>query len=195
MQLLALRKDPFSPKQEGAIVSLTEHAVSRKKDVLAMSQGITEIATEEQMEACNPVLRSIKGALKECEDSRKELKEPVLEICKKIDKAAKDYIEPLLKEEARLKGLTAGFIQSQQVAQIQDVRESGETEIVATGGSGISAVEVWDFTVEDEKQAYLASPGLFELVPKKSAIIAAGKAGFPTPFIKVFKTTGVRVKA
>jgi hypothetical protein len=182
-------------KQEDFRITISDDAITLKEQAIQASQKIKEITTVEQMESANPVLRLIKNTLKNMEEGRKIIKGPITKLGKDIDGIAQGYGADLESEEQRLKGLASAFLAKQQEAQVKEIRKTGETTIEATGGAGISTVEEWHFEILDEKKAYLASPGLFDLMPKANAIKAAAKAGFPMPHIKTWRTTGVRVKS
>jgi hypothetical protein len=176
-------------------ISLTQDALTLKEQVLLATAKITAIGSAEDMEACNPVIRMLKGALKDMEDSRKDVKGPVTALGKSIDAVAKDYSDRLIQEEERIKGLIAAYLAEQQKLALKEIKKTGETTVDVTGGSGIAAVDVWDFEIKDLDKAYQANKGLFDIVPKRTAIINAGKAGFEMKHIRVFKTMGVRVAA
>ncbi len=174
--------------------NVTDDAIMLLEQARDSAKKIVTIKSPEDMEACNPVLRLIKGCLKFMEESRADIKAPITKLGKDIDAAAKEFSAPLLAEESRLKSLVAAYVESQRAQQVTEARTTGAPISDASAGAGIQTTEVWDFEVEDPVKAFAASPGLFDLVPKRSAIIAAAKAGFPIPFVRTFKKTGVRVQ-
>jgi chromosome segregation ATPase len=90
-------------------VEIPAESLTRKTEALATAaavQAVTDAATQQQAASA---LRSVQSLLKAVEDSRQQIKAPVLQAGRDIDATAKDFASPLEKEKARLGNMLAAF--------------------------------------------------------------------------------------
>jgi uncharacterized protein (DUF2384 family) len=77
-------------------------AFRRRDMVLAASQRILSVADAMEAEEAADALRALAGLCKQVEADRKQIKAPVLELSKKIDALAADFIAAVAAEKDRL---------------------------------------------------------------------------------------------
>lgn len=174
-------------------LSLNRDALTLRDQALDASKKITELSNAFQMEACNPVLRLLKGAVNFMDESRTYLKAPLILAGRRLDALANEYSAPLEVEEARLKKLVADYMEKLRERQIEDLKATGETNVDASAGTGIAMSERPDFEITDLELAYKSNPELFKVEPKRSLILGRLKGGDDLPGIKALMKSSVRV--
>src|SRR5262249_36628698 len=92
-----------------AVLDLTD----RKALALQSSALIGVVKNPTHQNNAVAALRDIKDLLSTCEKARVKTKDPVLELCRKIEKAAKDFSDDLKKEELRLNTAIGNYQQEQ----------------------------------------------------------------------------------
>lgn len=95
---------------ESAKVEISTDAYSRRTEVIEAAKFCPAAVTDAdtQVEVTNAV-RDIKRLLKEVEEGRQAAKAPALDIGRKIDAAAKEFVATLEAEANRLTGLLVGY--------------------------------------------------------------------------------------
>jgi hypothetical protein len=107
---------------DGVSLTATE-AAFEKRDTLALACGtVTTVKNAVQAEQAAALLKEIKGFTRLIEDSRKEVKEPIIALGKQIDGLAKELTEFLEQDGARISKLLGNF----QMEQARLVREAQE---------------------------------------------------------------------
>lgn len=96
---------PVELTGEGYKLTITEDAEARKGELIAAAAGITKVSDDESSNLAQFQVRSLAEFRNEVERSRKEVKAPVLDLGRRIDQAAKDFVEAVTGEESRLKKL------------------------------------------------------------------------------------------
>lgn len=104
-------------------IELSPAAFNARTEALLASGNVKAIASVADLDAAAAALTKIKSLTKAIEDSRKEVKAPVLEVGRRIDAAAKEYTEPLETEGKRLSILVGSY---QEAARKKAEREREE---------------------------------------------------------------------
>lgn len=94
---------------QGLAVDINPEAEKRKSDLCEKAVEIVTIDDDFTMEMAVGCLRSLKWFLDEIEDSRKEIKAPVLTIGKTIDTKAKEFSDSLATEQVRINKLVTAY--------------------------------------------------------------------------------------
>lgn len=102
-------------------------SIEQRDLLLIKSKGLPVIVDAATNEAATNVGVEIRRAIKAVEESRKIVKAPYLEACKKIDFMAQDFIASLVAEQTRLENQAAVF-RRQENDRIQRERQVAEAE-------------------------------------------------------------------
>lgn len=89
--------------------SVSPEALEEREIALTGASFITEVTSHEELEAAVDALRPLMAIGKACEKARQALKGPVLDVGRKIDGVAQEYIRPVTLEIDRIKRLSAVF--------------------------------------------------------------------------------------
>jgi len=121
--------NPIAVRGVSAVaVEIQSDAYTRRSEIIEIAQFCPPAVTDAdtQAEVTNAV-RDIRRLLKEVEDGRKTVKAPVLDIGRKIDGAAAEFIAPLEAEAARLtKLLTVYEVEQQRIAREAEEKRQAE---------------------------------------------------------------------
>ncbi len=121
--------NPIAVRGVSAVaVEIQSDAYTRRSEIIEIAQFCPPAVTDAdtQAEVTNAV-RDIRRLLKEVEDGRKTVKAPVLDIGRKIDAAAAEFIAPLEAEAARLtKLLTVYEVEQQRIAREAEQKRQAE---------------------------------------------------------------------
>jgi chromosome segregation ATPase len=90
-------------------ISWTEKANALKEEALTVAAGVGKVVDAASNQRAVEAMQSLAAILKQVEAARKACKEPVLTFGKKIDEAAKAFIEELTTEQWRLSQLVGAF--------------------------------------------------------------------------------------
>lgn len=90
-------------------IQYTADAIQAKEQALEASALIGRVTNDQEELLAHSAQKSLEQLTRYCEKSRKLVKEPVLELGRKIDKAAKDFADELEAEARRIAGLTGGY--------------------------------------------------------------------------------------
>ena len=104
-------------------IELSPAAFNARTVALAASGNVRAIASVEDLDHAAAALTTIKSLTRSVEDSRKAVKAPVLEVGKRIDSVAKEYLAPLEIEGTRLSTLVGSY---QEAARRKAEREREE---------------------------------------------------------------------
>lgn len=140
-------------------VEVTEDFLESKGTALMMAEKIHNVETDEENEDALVCLENLKYLVKEIEESRKLVKEPVLKLGKQIDQLAKLAVKELEAEKKRLSLLTGDYIKAAEAI--------GEKPDVPSGTQVRSTIILDEV---DAKTLYGHYPQLVELKPINSAI-------------------------
>lgn len=106
-------------------IELTPAAFEARRVALTASGNVKAIASVEDLDAAAAALTQIKSITRSVEDSRKEVKAPVLDVGRRIDSVAKDYLTPLEAEAKRLSAMV-GTYQEAQRRKAEKARQEAE---------------------------------------------------------------------
>lgn len=121
--------NPIAVRGVSAVaVEIQSDAYTRRFEIIETAKFCPPAVTDAdtQAEVTNAV-RDIRRLLKEVEDGRKTVKAPVLDIGRKIDAAAAEFIAPLEAEAIRLtKLLTVYEVEQQRIAREAEQKRQAE---------------------------------------------------------------------
>jgi hypothetical protein len=88
---------------------VSPEAVEERDVALVGASFITEVTSHEQLELSVDALKPLVAMGKACEKARQEIKGPILEVGRKVDAVAQEFIRPVSLEIDRIKRLCAVF--------------------------------------------------------------------------------------
>lgn len=109
---------------DGYTLSVTKETVAAKNDLIAAAAAVTQVTSTEESTLAQFQIRHLASFRNAVEKSRTEVKAPVIELGKKIDAAAKEFVEQIVAEEGRLKKLVGSH--AEQVAAAKRAAEAEE---------------------------------------------------------------------
>jgi hypothetical protein len=112
---------------DGSAVIVDQSAVAIREEALTIAAGIGLVRNPAENEAATEALRRLGAVRKTTEATRKELKEPLLDLGRKIDATAKDFLAEVDAEETRIKRITADY-QSEILAQQREAERIRRAE-------------------------------------------------------------------
>lgn len=111
-------------------IDIAPEALHVRNTALLFSGTIKAISTQTEAQAVAHAIKEFQALSRETESSRTDVKKPVLELGKRIDSAAKEFIGPVETELARLRGLLNGY-QAEQERQRREAEAKRQAEIRA----------------------------------------------------------------
>jgi len=112
---------------DGYQIAVTPEAEAQKKVILDAARKVVAVTDSDTCDIAQSRLRSLGSVRTAVESSRKQVKAPVLELGKRIDGIAAEFIADVVAEETRLSGLVAEFAREQQRKQ-REAAEAAERE-------------------------------------------------------------------
>jgi hypothetical protein len=112
-------------------IELSPAAFNARTMALEASGRIKAIASVADLDAAAGALTKLKSLTRSVEDSRKEVKAPVLEVGKRIDATAKDYLAPLEVEAKRLSVIVGAFQEAARRKAEKDREEAARVQAEA----------------------------------------------------------------
>lgn len=134
-----------------APVSLSPDAAQRKLEVLKLASAVKRVTTPPELELAVGRMRDIKRLLKEVEDTRKAVKEPIRAMGSKVDELAQNFSQQLNDEMDRINPMVTGY----QEAEQRRVREEEQRQEAARQEAAKKAA---DAERERERLAGLSRP-------------------------------------
>lgn len=95
---------------DGVTVEVVPSAIERRDSAVGWAEILTEVTTPEKRVLADDARRDLKAIEKSVESARTEVKAPVLEIGRKIDAAARDFLDPVIAQGIRLGALVDEFV-------------------------------------------------------------------------------------
>jgi len=137
---------------EGMAVALDAGAPQIRESLLAESEFIVGVDSPEENEVAQRAFAKIKRLLAEVEGTRKDIKDPVLQLGRDIDATAKMFCDDLVREATRLGGLMGGYLQrvADRQRREQEERRRIEAERIAAERAELARIE-------DERKAAIAA--------------------------------------
>ncbi len=143
----------------GITVTSTAHARTLRDSLLATAQTVSGVADQDEAEYATDVLKDIKALTRLVDTTRAAVKAPILEQGKRIDQLAKDIIEPLEDEAARISNVLGIY-----TAELKRKREAAEREAQAEARRMVAEAQAKEQAQRDREAAERA-----DLEKKKSA--------------------------
>lgn len=112
-------------------IELSPAAFNARTLALEASGRIKAIGTVADLDAAAAALTKIKSLTRTVEDSRKEVKAPVLEVGKRIDSTAKDYLAPLEAEAKRLSVIVGAYQEAARRKAEKEREEAAKAQAAA----------------------------------------------------------------
>ncbi len=101
---------------------ITPEAFALRNQAIERARPIQSVTNNQEQAAAVEALRDLKAIRTGIETTRKSVKAPVLELGKKIDNVAADFVEDVLKHEGRLSGMINHF----QRKKLDEQRQEAE---------------------------------------------------------------------
>jgi len=108
----------------GLAVEFVPEAYPKRDKAVALASEILVVVNSGQQATAVAALRALKGISKEVEASRKSAKAPVLDLGKRVDAIAEQFVAPVVVEEQRLTKLLTDFEVEQQRLRDEDARKA-----------------------------------------------------------------------
>jgi phage-related minor tail protein len=99
---------------DGYQIEITADAREQKRTIVAAARAVVAVTDMPSCDLAQSRLKSLATIRTSVESSRKLVKAPVIDLGKKIDGIASDFVAEVIAEEARLSGLVAEFAREQQ---------------------------------------------------------------------------------
>jgi hypothetical protein len=109
-----------------AQIDLSQSATERRDDLLNTASTLDKIVDPIDADGAASILRDLHSLIKAVEESRKEVKAPVLDLASKIEATAKSFAAPLEEEKARLSRLLGAYQQAERDKAAEAVRKAQE---------------------------------------------------------------------
>lgn len=99
---------------DGYQIQITPEAETQKATIIAAARAVVAVTDADSCDIAQSRLRSLASVRTAVESSRKIVKAPVIDLGKKIDGIAADFVADVVAEEARLSGLVTEYAREQQ---------------------------------------------------------------------------------
>lgn len=175
-------------------INLAQESLIAQEKILAQASQIKSVDNAFEAQVAADVMKEAAKITKEVEAARKSIKEPVLELGRKIDKASKDFCLQLNAEKTRL-SRALGLYQEAQRKIAERARKEAEeavrkAEAEARMSAGAALIEKGEAAFDEEVKKGA------EIVKKAKEEIAEIKSNEPTglKFVKkkVYEVTDIK---
>jgi len=112
-------------------IELSPAAFNARTLALEASGRIKAIASVADLDSAAAALTKLKALTRSVEDSRKKVKAPVLEVGRRIDAVAKDYLTPLETEAKRLSVIVGSYQEAQRRKAEKEREEAARAQAQA----------------------------------------------------------------
>lgn len=116
------------PKLEGIMIGIVSEAVQMKNDALLCSKDVTSVDDGFEATLASKAQNKLRDLIKGIENSRKLAKAPILDMGRGIDAIAKDFIDDVKSEEARIAKMLGSFQKVEREKKIKAEKEAQELE-------------------------------------------------------------------
>ena len=99
---------------DGYQIKITPEAETQKATILSAARAVVAVTDADSCDIAQSRLRSLATVRTAVESSRKIVKAPVIDLGKRIDGIAADFVADVVAEEARLSGLVTEYAREQQ---------------------------------------------------------------------------------
>lgn len=164
--------DPtFELEGEGYALVIPDAATAARDELIAAASVVTRVASNEESALAQREIRNLAGLRIAVENARKKVKAPVIELGKKIDAAAADFIAGAVAEEKRLTLMVGKH--AEEVAQ---ARREAEREERRKAEEARRAAEEAERAKREEEEARRKAEEAVSIREKLSAKAAARQA-------------------
>jgi hypothetical protein len=196
-------------------IALLPDAEKQKQSMLAISQSVVSIEDAFDAECAAEVLATLSSAIKQMEDARKTVKAPVLDLGRRIDGLAKDWLDGIEDEKKRISRVLGDYQLAERRKREQaecEAQEAARKELEAAQQSenpavavqavidrvnhevaesshkiaGTSVRETWKFEVVDINALFAAMPHLCKIEPNNALIRSTIVYNKSIPGVKVW---------
>lgn len=181
-------------------VQITDAALRAKGVALESCRLVATVNDEFEAEVAGTTLVEVAGLLKECEKSRKQIKQPILDLSRAIDSTAEAFSADLQKHSDRIRGLIGAY--RARVEEQQRIAERKRQEELARIERERLAAEVEAKRKADEALKAAATPEQAEAVvvtaeaEVKRVEVQAAQQATQAPIVpRVAPIAGVSVKS
>lgn len=112
---------------DGYQIAITPAAEEQKRVILEAARRVVAVTDTDSCDIAQARLKALASVRTAVESSRKQVKAPVIELGKRIDGIAADFVADVVTEETRLSGLVAEYAREQQRIA-REAREAAERE-------------------------------------------------------------------
>jgi dTMP kinase len=99
---------------DGYQIAITPEAEKQKATIINAARAVVAVTDADSCDIAQSRLRSLASVRTAVESSRKQVKAPVIDLGKRIDGIAADFVAEVIAEEARLSGLVTEYAREQQ---------------------------------------------------------------------------------
>jgi hypothetical protein len=99
---------------DGYQIQITPEAEKQKATIISAARAVVAVTDADSCDIAQSRLRSLASVRTAVENSRKQVKAPVIDLGKRIDGIAADFVADVIAEEARLSGLVTEYAREQQ---------------------------------------------------------------------------------
>jgi len=99
---------------DGYQIQITPEAEKQKATIINAARAVVAVTDADSCDIAQSRLRSLASVRTAVESSRKLVKAPVIDLGKRIDGIAADFVAEVIAEEARLSGLVTEYAREQQ---------------------------------------------------------------------------------
>jgi dTMP kinase len=99
---------------DGYQITITPEAEKQKATIISAARAVVAVTDADSCDIAQSRLRSLASVRTAVESSRKIVKAPVIDLGKRIDGIAADFVAEVIAEEARLSGLVTEYAREQQ---------------------------------------------------------------------------------
>jgi dTMP kinase len=99
---------------DGYQIEITPEAEKQKATIINAARAVVAVTDADSCDIAQSRLRSLASVRTAVESSRKQVKAPVIDLGKRIDGIAADFVAEVIEEEARLSGLVTEYARERQ---------------------------------------------------------------------------------
>jgi DNA repair exonuclease SbcCD ATPase subunit len=99
---------------DGYQIQITPEAEKQKATIIQAARAVVAVTDADSCDIAQSRLRSLASVRTAVESSRKQVKAPVIDLGKRIDGIAADFVADVVAEEARLSSLVTEYAREQQ---------------------------------------------------------------------------------
>jgi hypothetical protein len=99
---------------DGYQIQITPEAEKQKATIINAARAVVAVTDADSCDIAHSRLRSLASVRTAVESSRKLVKAPIIDLGKRIDGIAADFVAEVIAEEARLSGLVTEYAREQQ---------------------------------------------------------------------------------